>query len=77
MPINQLTSINIQKTKFTSFHINHFNNEIPLNFPALKIGNDNIEKKHSTKFLEVILNKHVPGSDHVRNFENKRMKRNG
>ena len=64
-------SINIKKTKFTLCHKNYFKDEIPLKFPALMIGNNNIERKSSIKFLGVMLDEHISWIDHVRTAENK------
>ena len=64
-------SINIKKTKFTLCHKNYFKDEIPLKFPALMIGNNNIERKSSIKFLGVMLDEHISWIDHVRTVENK------
>ena len=64
-------SINIKKIKFTLFHENSFNDEIPLKLPALMIDNNNIERKSSIKVLGVMLGKHISWIDHVRTVENK------
>ena len=64
-------SINIKKIKFTLFHENSFNDEIPLKLPALMIGNNNIERKSSITVLGVMLGKHISWIDHVRTVENK------
>ena len=63
-------SISIKKTKFTLFHKNYCKDEIPLKRPALMIGNNNIERKSSIKFLGVILDEHISWIDHVRTVEN-------
>ena len=66
-------SINIKKTKFTLFQKSYFKNEI-LKFPALMIGNNNIERKSSIKYLGVMLDEHLSWIDHVRTVENKIVK---
>ena len=69
-------SINIKKTKFTLFHKNSFKDEIPSKLPALMIGNNNIERKSSIKFLGVMLDEHISWIDHVRTVENEIPKNN-
>ena len=64
-------SINIKKTKFTLFHKNSFKDETPLKLPALMIGNNNIERKSSIKFLGVMLDEHISWTHHVKTVENK------
>ena len=60
-------SINI---KFTLFH----KDEILLKLLALMIGNNNIERKSSMKFLGVMLDEHISWTDHVGTTENKIVK---
>ena len=64
-------SININKTKFTLFHKNYFEDEILLKPPALMISNNNTERKSSIKFLGVMLDEHICWIDHVRTLEKK------
>ena len=70
-------SINVKKTKFTLFYKNYFKDEIPLKPPALMIGNNNIERKTSIKFLGVMLDEHISWTDPVRTVENKKAKNIG
>ena len=64
-------SMKIKKTMFKLFHKNYFKDEIPLKLPALMIGNNNIERKSSIKFLGILLDGYISWTDHVRTVENK------
>ena len=64
-------SINIKKTNFTLFHKNSSKDDIPVKLPALMVGNNNIERASSIKFLGVMLDEHISWIDHVRTVENK------
>ena len=64
-------SVNIKKTKFLLFHKNSSKDGIPVKFPALMVGSNNIERTSSIKFLGVMLDKHISWIDHVRTVENK------
>ena len=64
-------SINIKKTKFTLFHKNPYNDDIPAKIPALMVGSNNTERTSSIKFLKVMLDEYISWIDHVRTVENK------
>ena len=67
--ISHWFTINI--TKFTLFHKNSFQNDIPVKLSALMIDSNNIERTSSIKFLRVMLGEHISWTDHVRTVENK------
>ena len=67
MPINyQLTLRKLSLHYFIKILV-----EVPLKLPALTIGNNNIERKSSIKFLGVMLDEHISWTDHLRTVENK------
>ena len=45
--------------------------DIQIKRPALMVGNNNIERTSSIKFLGVMLDEHISWTDHARTVENK------
>ena len=73
-------SLNIKKTKFTLFHkksLTKSGSTLPLAMPNLQIGNKNIERVSSIKFLGVMLDEHLSWKDHIKIVENKLAKNIG
>ena len=73
-------SLNIKKTKFTLFHkksLTKSGSTLPLAIPNLQIGNKNIERVSSIKFLGVMLDEHLSWKDHIKIVENKLAKNIG
>ena len=52
--LNKL-SLNNRKTKYTLFHKKSSKDDLPLKLPALKVGDNKIERKKTIKFLGVML----------------------
>ena len=77
--INRL-SLNIKKTKFKLFHkksLTKWGSTLPLAIPNLQIGNKNIERVSSIKFLGVMLDEHLSWKDHIKIVEYKLEKNMG
>ena len=73
-------SLNIKKTKFTLFHkksLTKSRSTLPLAIPNLQIGNKNIERVSSIKFLGIMLDEHLSWKDHIKIVENKLAKNIG
>ena len=68
--------LNIEKTKYTLFHKKSAKNEIS-GIHDLKIGSKNIEKTSSTKFIGVMLDKHISWNNRIKTVENKLAKNIG
>ena len=51
--------------------------DIQIKRPALMVGNNNIERTSSIKFLGVMLDEHISWIDHVKTVENKIVKNIG
>ena len=62
-------SLNIKKTKYTSFHKNSSNDDISLKLPDLKIEDLNIERNSSIKVLGIMPAEHINWRDHVKTVE--------
>ena len=70
-------SLNVKKTNYTLFHKNSIKDKLPLKMPALKIGNQIIEKTSSIKFLGVMLDENITWKNHIKTVENKLAKNIG
>ena len=73
-------SLNVKKTKFILFYkkaLTKSGNVTPLNIPSLQIGNKNIERVSSIKFLGVMLDEHLSWKEHIKVVENKLAKNIG
>jgi len=65
-------SLNVKKTKFILFYkkaLTKSGNVTPLNIPSLQIGNKNIERVSSIKFLGVMLDGHFSWKEHIKVVE--------
>ena len=63
--------------KSTLFHKTSSKDNLPLNLPALKIADNNIERKTAIKFLGVMLDKNISWVEHIRTVETKLAKNIG
>ena len=64
-------SLNMKKTKYTSFCNYSNRDKISLKRPALKRGNNMTDTTPSIKFLRVMLDGNVSWKYHIKNVENK------
>ena len=51
----QTNYLQMIKTRYTLFHKNSIKDDLPLKLPDLKTANNQIERKKTIKFLEVVL----------------------
>ena len=58
-------SLNNGKTKYTLFHKKSSKDDLPLKLPALKIGDNKIERKTATKFLGVMFDENISWEEHT------------
>ena len=70
-------SLNNRKAKYTLFHEKSSKDDLPLKLPALKIADNNIERKTAMKFLKVMLDEHISWEEHIRIVETKLAKNIG
>ena len=70
-------SLNNRKAKYTLFHEKSSKDDLPLKLPALKIADNNIERKTAMKFLRVMLDENISWEEHIRIVENKLAKNIG
>ena len=70
-------SLNNRKTKYTLFHKKSSKDNLPLKLPALKIADNNIERKTAIKFLGVMLDENISWVEHIRTVETKLAKNIG
>ena len=64
-------SLNNRKTKYTLFHKKSSKDNLPLKLPALKIADNNIERKTAIKFLGVMLDENISWEEHLCTVETK------
>ena len=64
-------SLNNRKTKYTLFHKKSSKKNLPLKLQALKIADDNIERKTAKKFLGILLDENISWEEHIRMAETK------
>ena len=64
-------SLNISKTKYTFFHPQRKNDEIPLKLPILQINKTKIDRVECIKFLGVLLDECLTWRKHISCIENK------
>ena len=62
-------SLNNRKTKYTLFHKKSSKDNLPLELSALKIADNNIERKTATKFLGVMLDENISWVEHIRTLK--------
>ena len=77
--LNKL-SLNNRKTKYTLFHKKSSKDDQslqPLKLPALKIADNNTERKTAIKFLEVMLDENISWDEHICTVETKLAKNIG
>ena len=67
-------SLNIKKSKYTFFHKDSVEDNIPLKLPDLHISNKSTERKSSIKSLGVMLDEHVAWNDHIHVIEKSLLK---
>ena len=60
-----ILSMNIKKTKYTSFHKSSVKDNLPLKLPDLHISNKSIARKSLIKSLRVMPDKHIAWNDHI------------
>ena len=73
-------SLNNRKTKYTLFHKKSSKDDQslqPLKLPALKIADNNTERKTAIKFLEVMLDENISWDEHICTVETKLAKNIG
>ena len=70
-------SLNKGKTKYTLFHKRSSKDDLTLKLPALKIADNNIERKTIIKFLGVMLDENIYREEHIRTDETKLAKNIG
>ena len=70
-------SLNKGKTKYTLFHKKSSKDDLTLKLPALKIADNNIERKTIIKFLGVMLDENIYWEEHIRTDETKLAKNIG
>ena len=63
--------------KSTLFHKTSSKDNLPLNLPALKIADNNIERKTAIKFLGVMLDENISWEEHISTVETKLAKNIG
>ena len=56
-------SLNNKKTKYTFFHKKSNKDDLPLKLPVLKIGNSQVQRKKTIKFLGVMLDENLDWQD--------------
>ena len=64
-------SLNQSKTKLTFFHKSWDKDNLPLRLPILKINNFEIKRTISIKFLGIMVDENLTGSNHIHILENK------
>ena len=62
-------SLNVEKTKCTSFHKKPVRDNIPLKLPDLKMANNSIERTTSIKYLGVMIDKNHMGRPSTHNMK--------
>ena len=62
---NQLSLLNIKKTKYTLLHKHSSKNDIPLKLPDLKIKNLNIERNSLIEFSGIMLDVSIGWRNHT------------
>ena len=70
-------SLNNRKAKYILFHEKSSKDDLTLKLPALKIADNNIERKTAMKFLRVMLDEHISWEEHIRIVETKLAKNIG
>ena len=70
-------SLDNRKSKYTLFHKKSFKDKLPLKLTALKIAEDNIERKTAIKFLGVMLDENISWEEHICTVETKLAKNIG
>ena len=70
-------SLNKGKTKCTLFHKKSSKDDLILKLPALKIADNNIERKTAIKFLGIMLDENIYWKEHIRTDETKLAKNIG
>ena len=63
--------LNEGKTKFTIFHKPRDNDNLPLQFPNLRMNNYEIKRSSSIKFLGVLVHENLTWVDYITTLENK------
>ena len=56
-------SLNNKRTKYTFFHKKSNKDDLPLKLPVLKIGNSQVQRKKTIKFLGVMLDENLDWQD--------------
>ena len=64
-------SLNVAKTKYSSFHKPSKKDNVPLQLSNLSINNHKIKREESIKFLGVLLDENVTWKKHLKYIENK------
>ena len=70
-------SLNNEKTKYTLFHKKSSKDDQPLKLPALKIADNNVERKTAINALGVMLDENISWEEHIRTYETKLAKNIG
>lgn len=69
--ISNKLSLNAKKTNYTLFHSLTKRDDLPLALPKLSIGDSEIKKVTSIKFLGVLLDENLTWKDHIKIVETK------
>ena len=64
-------SLNVDKTKYTSFHKLNQRDKIPLKLPNLNLNNSIIKRESAIKFLGIIIDENLTWTNHISTIENK------